>query len=185
VANTPMSLEYTKIDYNQNWQNWGGKQNVFDVISWGGPTGPGFKANTDRSTDIIAFKAGHVFPVMGGLDTNFKWKYVRDEDKNDATTGADDRETKDNGFSVGVGNQLFSHLYASVSYGRYNRDIKLGAATFDNEKDIWSLRFNYNLPGFELGSIAQWIDGRGDPTQSGTQIDLRQYRLKVYVKAFL
>jgi hypothetical protein len=185
IANTPLSLEYTKLDYNQNWQNWGGKQNVFDVISWAGPTGPGFKANTDRSTDIIVFKASHVFNVAGGLDTSFRYKRVKDKDNNQAGVLADDRETKDNGFAVSVGNQLFSHLYGSVSFGKYDRDIKLGAAKFDNTKDIWSLRLNYNLPGFELGSIAQWINGRGDPAQSGTQIDLKQYRLKVYAKAFL
>jgi hypothetical protein len=182
IANTPMSLELTRIDYNQNWQNWGGKQNVFNVIDWAGPTGPNFKANTDRKTNIIVFKAAHVFPVLGGLDTNFKWKYVRDEDKNSAATGADDRETKDSGFSAGVGNQLFSHLYGSVSYGRYSRDIKLGAASFDNKKDIYSLRLAYNLTGFELGSLIQYIDGKGDPAQSGTQIDVKQFRMKAFAK---
>jgi len=182
VANTPMSIEATRIDYNQNWQNWGGEQNVFDVINFGGPTGPGFKEDTDRKTDILAFKVSHVFPVAGGLDTGFKWKQVRDEDSADVLTAADNRETVDNGFSVSVGKQLFSHLYGSLSYGRYTRDITLGAAKFENEKDIISLRFAYNLTGFELGTLAQWIDGRGDPQQTGTQIDVEQYRLKAFAK---
>ena len=185
VANTPMSLEYSRIDYNQNWQNWGGKQTVFDVISWGGPTGPGFKANTDRSTNILVFKARHTFNVAGGLDTSFKYKRVSDKDNGQAGLATDDRDTRDSGFTVTVGNQLFSHLFGSLSYGKYDRDVKLGSAKYENNKDIWSLRFNYNLPGFELGSITQWINGRGDPAQSGTQIDLRQYRMKVYAKAFL
>jgi len=182
VANTPMSIEATRIDYNQNWQNWGGEQNVFDVINWAGPTGPGFKEDTDRTTDIFAFRVSHVFPVAGGLDTGFKWKQVRDEDSADVITVADDRETVDNGFAVSVGKQLFSHLYGSLSYGRYTRDITLGAAKFENEKDIISLRFAYNLTGFELGTLFQWIDGRGDPQQTGTQIDVEQYRLKAFAK---
>jgi hypothetical protein len=182
VANTPMSIEATRIDYNQNWQNWGGEQNVFDVINWAGPTGPGFKEDTDRTTDIFAFRVGHVFPVAGGLDTSFKWKQVRDEDSADVLTVADNRETVDNGFAVSVGKQLFSHLYGSLSYGRYTRDITLGAAKFENEKDIISLRFAYNLTGFELGTLFQWIDGRGDPQQTGTQIDVEQYRLKAFAK---
>jgi hypothetical protein len=182
VANTPMSIEATRVDYNQNWQNWGGEQNVFDVINFGGPTGPGFKEDTDRKTDILAFKVSHVFPVAGGLDTGFKWKQVRDEDSADVLTAADDRETVDNGFSVSLGKQLFSHLYGSLSYGRYTRDVTLGAAKFENEKDIISLRFAYNLTGFELGTLAQWIDGRGDPQQTGTQIDVEQYRLKAFAK---
>ncbi len=182
VANTPMSFEWTRLDYNQNWQDWGGKQNVFDVINFGGPTGPGFKEDTDRKTNIFAFKVSHVFPVLGGLDTSFKWKRVADEDNADATTTADDRETKDNGFAISVGNQLFSDLYGSLSYGRYSRDIDVGASSFDNDKGIISLRFAYNLAGFELGTLVQWIDGRGDPLQTGTRIDVDQYRMKTFAK---
>lgn len=182
VLNTPMSFEATRIDYNQNWQNWGGKQNVFNVIDWAGATGPGFKADTDRNTDIFVFKVGHVFPVIAGLDTSFKWKRVADEDTADATTAADDRETKDNGYAVSIGNQLFADLYGSVSYGRYTRDITLGTSSFDNDKDIFSLRFAYNLTGFEFGALAQWIDGDGDPQQTGTQIGVEQYRLKAFAK---
>ena len=172
VANTPMSLELTRIDYNNNWQNYS-------------PTGPlsnFFALNQDRTTNIYVFKLNHVWPVAGGLETGFKWKLVNDEDTAVATSAADDRETKDNGWSVSVGNQLFSHLYGSLSYGQYTRDITLGTAKYDNKKDIISLRFSYNLPGFEFGTIAQWIDGRGDPLQTGTRIDLEQYRLKAFAK---
>jgi hypothetical protein len=182
VANTPMSFEATRLDYNQNWQNWGGEQNVFDVINWAGPTGPGFKADTDRKTDIFAFKVSHVFPVAGGLDTSFKWKRVKDEDTANAATAADNRETVDNGYSVSVGNQLFSHLYSSLSYGQYTRDITLGSVKYDNKKDIISLRFAYNLTGFEFGTLVQWIDGSGDPQQTGTEIAVEQFRIKAFAK---
>jgi len=182
VANTPMSLEATRIDYNQNWQNWGGEQNVFDVINWAGATGPGFKADTDRKTDIVVFKVNHVFPLAGGLDIGGKLKWVRDEDTANALATADDRETKDLGYSVSVGNQLFSHLYGSLAYGQYTRDITLGTAQYDNKKDIISLRFAYNLTGFEFGTLAQWIHGRGDPTQAGTEITVEQFRIKGFAK---
>lgn len=182
VLDTPMSFEYTRLDYNQNWQNWNGEQNVYDVISWAGATGPGFKEDTERDTSIYVFKVNHVFPVLGGLDTSFKWKRVDDEDTADATTTADDRETQDNGYTLSVGNQLFGDLYGSLSYGKYTRDIDLGSSSFENDKDIYSLRFAYNLTGFELGTLVQWIDGKGDPTQSGTEIDLEQYRLKAFAK---
>lgn len=182
MASTPMSLEWTRLDYNQNWQNWDGEQNVFDVISWAGSTGPGFKQDTDRTTSIYALKVNHVFPIAGGLDTSFKWKRVADEDNANASITTDDRETKDNGFAVLVGNQLFNDLYGSLSFGRYSRDVTLGATKYDNEKDIISLRFAYNLAGFEFGTLAQWIDGRGDPLQTGTRIDVEQYRLKAFAK---
>jgi hypothetical protein len=182
VANTPMSLEVTRLDYNQNWQNWGGNQAVFNVIDWAGATGPGFKEDTDRKTDILALKVNHVFPVLGGLDLGFKWKRVNDEDSADVLTAADDRETRDNGYAVTAGNQLFAHLYGSLSYGKYTRDVTLGASKFENDKDIISLRFAYNLTGFELGTILQWIDGRGDPQQTGTQINVEQYRMKAFAK---
>jgi hypothetical protein len=182
IVNTPMSFEATWIDYNQNWQDWGGKQVVFDVINFGGPTGPGFKEDTDRTTDIFAFKVSHVFPILGGVDTGLKWKRVADEDTADATTTADDRETLDNGYTVSVGNQLFGDLYGSLSYGRYARDITVGPGTFDANKDIFSVRLAYNLTGFEFGTLAQWIDGRGDPLLSGTGIGVEQYRLKAFAK---
>jgi hypothetical protein len=183
VADTPMSLEFTLVDYNSNWQNWGGRQNVFNVISWGGPTGPGFKEDQDRETSIVAFKASHQFDVAGGLDVGFKYKWVKDEDKRDRTTTADDLETEDNGFSVTVGNQLHNDLYGSISYGLYDRDISLGTSRFDNSKNIWSLRLAYNLSGFEAGLLTQFIDGEGDPQQTGTEIDFDQYRTKAFIKA--
>lgn len=182
VVDTPMSFEATHLDYNQNWQNWGGHQNVYDVINWAGATGPGFKEDTDRKTDIFVFKVNHVFPVLGGLDTGFKWKRVDDKDTGDATSGADDRKTTDNGYSVTIGNQLFRDLYGSLSYGLYSRDVNLGPAKFKNDKNIWSLRLAYNLTGFELGTLVQWINGRGDPAQTGTRIDVEQYRLKAFAK---
>ena len=93
------------------------------------------------------------------------------------------RETEDNGYGFGVGTQLFSHLYGQVYWGSYSRDIKFGPSNYNNDKDIWSLRFAYNLAGLEIGALAQWIDGKGDPPQAGTQIDFRQYRMKTFVKA--
>ncbi|MBI1425689.1 MAG: hypothetical protein GC149_19850 [Gammaproteobacteria bacterium] len=182
VANSPLSLELTHLDYNQNWQNWGGQQTVFDVINWAGATGPNFKQNSDRKTNIFVFKVNHVFQVAGGLDTSFKWKRVIDKDKGDITIATDDLETTDNGVVVSVGNQLFNDLYGSVSFGRYSRDITLGANQYNNDKDIISLRFAYNLTGFELGMLAQWINGTGDPQQTGTQIGVEQYRMKAFTK---
>lgn len=180
VLNTPMSFEATRIDYNQNWQDWGGQQSVFDVIFWAGPTGPGFKEDTDRKTDILVLKVNHVFPILGGLDTGLKWKRVADEDTADATTSADDRETTDNGYAASVGNQLFGDLYGSLSYGRYGRDNTVGGTKFDANKDIFSVRLAYNLTGFEFGTLAQWIDG---DSQSGpTAIGVKQYRLKAFAK---
>lgn len=176
-ANTPMSLELTRIDYNSNRSGY----------SATGPTSNFYPLNQDRKTDIMVFKVGHVFQVLGGLDTNFKYKRVNDKDTRAAiattpTLVLGTHEVDDSGYSFSVGNQLFSHLYGSLSYGKYSRDIKFGSASFDNSKDITSLRFTYNLAGFEFGTLAQWIDGRGDPTQSGTQLDLKQYRLKAFAK---
>lgn len=177
-ANTPMSFEYSNISYDNNWSNYS-------------PTGPlsnFFPLNQDRKTNLYVFKLSHVFPVLGGLETGFKWKRVDDKDTKAAiaTTPAlvlGRRETKDNGYTFSVGSQLFSHLYGSLSYGRYTRDITFGPSNFDNSKSITSLRFAYNLAGLEIGMLTQWIDGRGDPTETGTQVDVKQYRMKTFVKA--
>jgi hypothetical protein len=82
-----------------------------------------------------------------------------------------------------VGNQLFSDLYGSVSWGRYSRDITKSGAAINNDKDILSLRLSYNLAGFETGLLSQWVKGEGDPGETGATHDIKQYRMKAFVKA--
>lgn len=182
LADTPMSGELTFLDYNQNWQDWGGDQQIYNVISWAGPTGPNFKEDTDRQTMIAVFKLSKVLPVLGGLDVGFKAKLVADDDNGAEGDATDDRETTDTGFSITAGNQLFADLYGSVSLGHYVRDITVGTTDYDNDKDILSLRLAYNLTGFELGTLVQWIDGTGDPNTDGVEEDVAQYRLKAFAK---
>jgi hypothetical protein len=176
VAKIPLSFEYSRIGYNYDWQNY----------SATGPLSNYFALNNDRKTNVLAFKASYVVPVAGGVELGFKYKLVDDKNKGDNSTlvgSADDRDTKDTGYTLSAGNQLFGDLYGSVSYGNYKRDIRAGAATFNNDKDIWSLRASYNLSGLEIGALAQWIKGKGDPLETGTRIDINQYRMKAFLKA--
>ena len=96
TANTPMSLELTRVDYNTNWQNYGGDARIFDV-GHGQGTYDVYKPNQDRSTNIVVFKLNHIFQVMGGLDTNFKYKGVNDKDGQNAAISTDDLETNRQG----------------------------------------------------------------------------------------
>ncbi|MBK9361624.1 MAG: hypothetical protein IPM99_11050 [Rubrivivax sp.] len=173
VAKVPLALEYTRLGYNYNWQDYS-------------PTGPlshYFAADNDRKTSILAFKAGYVLPVAGGVELGFKYKLVDDKNKGKAGDAADDRDTKDTGYTFSVGNQLFRDLYGSLSYGRYARDITTGAGKIANDKNITSVRLAYNLAGFETGVLAQWVRGDGDPGETGVRADIKQYRLKAFVKA--
>ncbi len=182
AADTPMSLELTRVGYNTNWQNYGGRANIYDV-GHGQGTYDVYLANQERSTNIVAFKLAHTFAVMGGLDANFKYKTVNDMDKRSATTSADDRYVLDNGATFSLGNQLTNDLYGTVSYGRYIRDIKSGVNAFNNSKSIYSLKFAYNLPGFETGLLTQWIQGHGNPSETvGADAKIMQYRLKAYAQ---
>lgn len=182
VLDTPMSLEFSKIGYNTNWQDWGGRQDVFDVINWAGATGPGFKEDQDRDTTILALKVSHVFDVIGGLATSLKIKSVDDTDTRTINLATDDQKIEDLGTTLTVGNQLSDDLYGSISYGKYSRDVTIGNTAYNSDKDIYSLRFAYNLAGFEAGMLTQWISGEGDPNQDGTVDSLKQYRLKAYAK---
>ena len=171
-AKTPMALELTTIGYNNNWQNYS-------------PTGPlsnYFPLNSDRKTNLVVFKVGHVFPILGGLDTNFKYKRVKDTQKGQTSNAGDDRDTTDSGWSISAGNQLFGDLYGSLTFGRYNRDITASGKAIDNQKDIFSTRLTYNLAGFELAGLAQWIRGDADPDESGTTTKVKQFRMKAYAK---
>jgi hypothetical protein len=121
--------------------------------------------------------------VLGGLELGFKYKQVNDKNKGQATNATDDRETKDSGYTLSVGNQLFSDLYGQLSYGQYKRDITVPGRQIDNDKSVLSARFTYNLAGFETGLLAQWIKGDGDPGETGNKADIKQYRMKAFVKA--
>ena len=78
---------------------------------------------------------------------------------------------------------LFRDLYGSLSYGRYARDITTGAGKIANDKNITSVRLAYNLAGFETGVLAQWVRGDGDPGETGVRADIKQYRMKAFLKA--
>ena len=173
IAKIPMSLELTRVNYNYNWQGYS-------------PTGPlsnYFNLNNDRRTNIAVFKIGYVVPVAGGIELGAKLKMVDDKNSGDANDATDDRTTKDNGITLSVGNQLFRDLYGSLSWGHYTRKVNAGGTTFDNKKSILSAKAAYNLAGVEVGGLAQWVSGSGDPTESGTSADIKQYRLKVFVQA--
>jgi hypothetical protein len=173
TANTPMSLELTRVSYNNNWQNYSATGPLYNV----------FAAYQDRKTNIVAFKLNHIFSVMGGVDTNFKYKRVDDKDNVDTSISTDDLKVLDSGITLSAGNQLFSQLYGTVSYGRYIRDITAGGVAFNNSKSIYSLKFAYNLPGFEVGMLTQWIQGNGNPTVTvGSQDKIHQYRMKTYAQ---
>jgi len=173
IAKTPMSLELTRLGYNYNWQNY----------SATGPLSNYYALNNDRKSSIVVFKVSRVFPVLGGLDTGFKYKRVGDKNNGQLSNATDDRETTDTGYTFSLGNQLFGDLYGSLSWGRYSRDITRSGSRFENEKDILSVRMTYNLAGLEVGGLAQWISGDGDPTESGTIADIKQYRMKAFLKA--
>lgn len=172
AANSPMSLELTRVGYNNNWQ-------AYPVL---GSLSNLYAANQDRTTNIMAFNLNHIFSVMGGLDTNLKLKRVDDKNKVDVTTAADDRNVLDNGITLSAGSQLYSQLYGTLSYGRYIRDIKVGSTPYNNSKSIYGVRFAYNLPGFEVGMLTQWILGSGDPLENGTSLKIKQYRMKAFAK---
>lgn len=171
VASTPMSLEVTRVGYNNNWQNY----------SATGPLSNMYALNQDRTTDIAAFKINHIFEVLGGLDVNGKYKKVTDTDKV-AAGAADDTETKDSGITLSVGNQLVSQLYGTLSYGQYNRDVSVGTTSGKNDKSIIGVRFAYNLSGFEVGVLSQWIKGKEDINRDGVQSKFYQYRMKAFAQ---
>lgn len=173
ISDMPMSFEYTRVDYDNNWQNYAATEPLSNL----------YTAYQDRSTDIMAFKLNKIFYVMGGLDTNLKIKRVNDKDKVNETIATDDRSALDNGISISVGNQLFRHLYGTLSYGRYIRNITAGSVDYNNSKSIYGLKFAYNLPGFEFGMLTQWIRGHGNPTETaGADVKIQQYRMKAFAQ---
>ena len=173
IAKVGLSAEYTRLNYNYNWQGY----------SATGPLSNFFNLNNDRKTNLLVVKAGYVLPVAGGIELAAKYKLVDDKNRGQISNAGDDRDTKDTGYTLSAGNQVFRDLFGSVSYGHYARDITKSGARIDNSKNILSLRLSYNLAGFETGVLAQKISGTGDPGETGTRTDISQYRMKAFVKA--
>jgi hypothetical protein len=173
VAKIAFGGEYSRIGYNYNWQNYsptGALSNYFNL-------------NNDRKTDLVVLKVGYVVPVAGGIELNAKYKMVDDSNKGQAANATDDRDTKDSGYTLSAANQLFGDLFGKIAYGRYTRDITKSGAKIENDKNITSLGFAYNLAGLEVGLLSQWIRGNGDPGETGTKVDINQYRMKAFLKA--
>jgi len=169
VASTPMSLEFTRVGYNNNWQ--AGYPGSIPVSNF-------YASAQDRSTNIIVFKLNHNFAVMGGLDTNLKFKRVDDKDNVDTSIATDDAKRLDNGLSLSVGNQLHNHLYGTISYGRYIRRDTLAGVGASDTKNIYGVKLAYNLPGFEVGMLTQWIQGYAGSFNA----KINQYRMKTYAQ---
>lgn len=173
MADLPMSLELTGLGYNNSWQNYPATGPLYNV----------FPAYGDRTTGIAVYKISHIVDVLGGLDVRLKLKGVWDKDKMNDLITTDDRNVYDKGTTLSVGNQLNDQLYGTLSVGRYLRDISVGGVPFNNNKNIYSLKFAYNLPGFEAGMLTQWIRGHGNPTETpGGDTNIKQYRLKTYMQ---
>jgi hypothetical protein len=173
IAKVALAGEYSRIDYDYNWQNYS-------------PTGPlsnFFNLNNDRKTDLFVLKAGYVVPVAGGIELGAKYKRVDDTNSGQRANQLDDRDTLDSGYTLSVSNQLFADLYGKFSFGRYTRDVTKAGSKIENDKNIYSLSLAYNLAGFETGLLSQWIRGDGDPGETGTISDIKQYRMKAFVKA--
>jgi hypothetical protein len=182
IAKIPLGFEYTRLDYNYN-----GSRAADSALS------NFFRLDNDRKTTILVAKAGYVVPVAGGIELGAKYKLVDDKNGFSAATANDDLQTKDTGYTLSAGNQLFRDLYGQISYGHYARKYTLtNIGNLDNKKNIWSVKLAYNLAGFETGLLAQQIRGDVtlnaiDPTFGGTipvaAGDVKQYRMKAFVKA--
>ncbi|MBK7516616.1 MAG: hypothetical protein IPI51_13565 [Betaproteobacteria bacterium] len=173
IAKISLGGEYSRISYNYNWQNY----------SATGPLSNFFNLNNDRKTDILVLKAGYIVPVAGGIELTAKYKMVDDTNSGQANNATDDRDTKDTGYTFAAGNQLFGDLYGKLAWGKYKRDITKSGSKIENDKSITSLGLAYNLAGFEVGLLTQWVSGDGDPNETGTKGDIEQYRMKAFVKA--
>jgi hypothetical protein len=235
--------EYTKIDYNTNWQAWGDDSRaILDSLYPNADSDAGFRSNRnayapfqDRETDIYLIKGRYFVDVGNGLDIFGKIKFIDETDKrmNDARylpyqagdcpgggeacgnvvnyyyddgtnqyssadlygnpgviTGAggvvgyqwapfddlsdDDRDMDFQMFQLGAGYQFSDDLYASLTYERFDVDLKDGNTAFqayqlhemasgEHEKNKFSLKIKYILAGLEFGMIYQYIDGSFTP----------------------
>ena len=194
IGDLDLSGEYSRIDYNTNWQAWGDtSRGITDSIypNFESDAGVGSFRNAyapfqDKKTDIAILRGKYLLNVGKGVDVFGKIKYIDETDKrmNDArflpyqpgdcpgggvachnnahnyspghstadlygnppvitvngVTGYqwkpfdslsdDDRDLNYKLFQLGAGYQVTGNLYSSLTYERYNVDLKDGNTAF-------------------------------------------------------
>ena len=74
------------------------QQQLAGLFAHGPAVATSTRPNSDRKTNIVVFKASHVFPVLGGLEASFKFKRVDDKDKSATSAPASvDGRSRDQG----------------------------------------------------------------------------------------
>ncbi len=89
LGNLDLSAEYSKIDYNTNWQAWGdASQPIQTTIYPNMDSDAGFRSFRnayapfqDRDTDIIVLKAKYLLDVGKGVDLFGKLKWIDETDE--------------------------------------------------------------------------------------------------------
>ena len=103
-------------------------------------------------------------PVVG---TGYQWKPFD-------SIADDDRDLQYTMFGFGLGTQLTDELYGSLSFERYDADLKDGNTAFQayqlhemasgtHAKNLWIARAKYNIGGAELGLEYQYNTGTFEP----------------------
>jgi hypothetical protein len=242
IGNLDLAAEYSKIDYNTNWQAWGDPSKPIDSTIYPNmDSDAGFRSFRnayapfqDRDTDIIVLKAKYLLDVGKGVDVfgKLKWIDETDERMNDArflpylpgdcpgggagcannrrfyspdnSTAAiygnppvitvngvtgyqwkpfdslsdDDRDMSYQLVQLGAGYQLTDNLYSSLTFERYDVDLKDGNTAFqayqlhtmasgDHSKDKIILFARYTLGGAEFGFNYEYNKGSFDPDFGG------------------
>jgi hypothetical protein len=89
-GNLELQAEYTMLDYNTNWQNWGRLDGAVDSTDYpmmDPPTGVGhsfrsaYQPFQDKSTDIYLVKGKYLLDVGKGIDLFGKVKWIDETDK--------------------------------------------------------------------------------------------------------
>ncbi len=156
-----IEAEYTMVDYNSNWQGgtladgnpglYNSNQNIHPTMdgvhSWGvgGDYRSPFATYSDKETSIFLIKGGYLIDVGEGIQLDFKYKMIEDEDNrvtdasklSDAyrqstvdSVNYDNRDADYTTYLVSAGYQFHNDLYASLGFEHYEVDL------FDGTVDV-------------------------------------------------
>ena len=123
--------------------------------------------NNYYGTNTTADIYGNPPVITVGSQTGYQWKPFD-------SIADDDRDLSYKMFGLGAGTQVTDELYGSVSYERYDADLKDGNTAFqayqlhemasgNHTKNLWIARAKYNLGGAEFGLEYQYNKGTFEP----------------------
>jgi hypothetical protein len=124
-----------------------------------GYPGNAYNEYQDRNTAIEVLKGSYAFQAGKPWDMSFRIKHIDDEDNKNVTISTDDYQNNKWIYEIGLGCRIFDELYVKAGYTRYDKEMTIGASTYDSLKNRIYFQAKYDFGGVKIGYAIEKFTG--------------------------